>query len=537
MIAVRRSAVSADAVPSSYSGRYLLALAVVALLVVLDAVAIQPTLVRLTSDAPVINVAGRQRMLSQKLTKAALALQSAATEEVRGRRQRELQTVLEQWTLAHESLQVGNAEMRLPETRSQEIRDVFAELQPHFEAMREAGQNICQEAAKAGSGGNDGMSRDCVATILEHEAQFLPIMDRIVGLYEREARERVAHLRFTKLSIMGTILAILLGVGLFVVRPATRLIDEQFQQLRSSEAQLREAHHVLELRVEERTRQLSESNHSLAREIEERERAQARTRDVLDQLAHASRVTAIGQLATGLAHELNQPLGAIANYAETCDLLLKGPPGRTHRDVRVRSAVQRIRAAALRAGTIIRRMRGFVQQNGSHRETVDLNALMSEVCELCLPEARRADVLLDLDLDHQVSQVRIDPVQIQQVFVNLVQNSIQAMVTVPRDQRQVVLRTEQVGDKVQISVLDTGPGFPGDPMASFQPFRSTKSDGLGIGLSISQSIVHAHEGEIRAESRVEAGAVVRVELPGSPNEDVESEQSSDEACAHSVCGG
>lgn len=170
---------NADDAPSlNLSGRYLLALAVVAGLVVLDAVAIQPMLVRLTSDAPVINVSGRQRMLSQRLTKAALAIRSASDDASRRRWEDELRTVLDQWSHAHESLQFGNADMRIPETQSVEILDAFAELQPHFEAMREAGRTLCALVTNKPGGLEPEATGPLVEIILDNEAKFLPVMDR-----------------------------------------------------------------------------------------------------------------------------------------------------------------------------------------------------------------------------------------------------------------------------------------------------------------------------------------------------------------------
>ncbi|QDU36992.1 Sensor protein FixL [Maioricimonas rarisocia] len=536
MRAVPERSSAGEALPLNLSGRYLLALAVVAGLVVLDAVAIQPMLVRLTSDAPVINVAGRQRMLSQRLTKAALAIEAASDNTTRQRRERELSIVLEQWTQAHESLQFGNDTLRIPETQSDEILDAFARLQPHFEAMREAGRTLCSLVANEAEQFEPDSAGPLVEIILENEAKFLPVMDRIVGLYEQEARARVSQLRLTKLTIMAAILVTLLGVGMFVLRPATRLIDEQFRTLRENESQLREAHHVLELRVEERTRQLSESNRSLEREIHERELAQERTREVLDQLTHASRVTAIGQMATGLAHELNQPLGAISNYAETCErTLARETPGDGERE-RIREVVLRIQAAALRAGKIIRRMRGFVQARRAQRETIDINRLISDVQELCQTEARRADVAMRLQLDDDVPMVAVDPIQIQQVLVNIIQNAIQALLAKPRDAREVVLSSRRIGSGIEICVADNGPGFDGDPMASFRPFRTSKEDGLGIGLSISQSIMHEHQGEICARNRAEGGAVVCVTIPIGSDEGYRChEQSGQEARSHSLC--
>ncbi len=165
------------------------------------------------------------------------------------------------------------------------------------------------------------------------------------------------------------------------------------------------------------------------------------------ELAHASRVTALGQLATGLAHEINQPLATIVNYAGTCELLLEQElPG----NAKSRQAVMEMKQAASRAGAIVLRMRNFVRPGPGQAAAEELNDLTREVLELCRPELLRADVELSLELPAAATPVFVDALQIQQVLVNLIQNAIQAMRDGAAPQRRLRLRTSIDGDEVQL---------------------------------------------------------------------------------------
>lgn len=282
----------ADSLPRRY-GFILLA---VGILLVIDQAVLQPRLERLSVYAPQINVAGRQRMLSQKLTKAALAMMATKTADSR---REELQSTLALWRTSHYGLLDGSSKLGLPPTNSTEIRQAFAELEPHFIAMG--------QAAEALIGGDVSTSQ--VNVMLDHEAQFLPTMDRIVGLYEREASSHAKLLRYLGLAAALSVIGLMVVLGHVVLRPATQTIRGQIESL--------------EDRVEERTTELTKLNVTLQREVHTREQAEARTRELAGQLAHTSRVMSMGQLATGLAHEINQPLAAIANYADSCSAHLE----------------------------------------------------------------------------------------------------------------------------------------------------------------------------------------------------------------------
>lgn len=480
--------------------RYLIVLAMVAALIVLDQAVIQPMLMRLNSYAPAINVAGRQRMLSQRLAKTALVLGETQDAKIRGERQQELRQSLDRWTSEHEALLKGDEELGIRAIHTPELDEQWAELEPHYQAMVSAGRELLQDGAEKSQGSG---SSQAVSKMVAHEAAFLPTMDRIVQLMEVEAARAVSRLRMFALAISATVVALLIGLGWFVVRPATRTIRLQVDEL--------------ELRVAERTRELSVALESLRHEVGEREEAEQRNQRLSAQLTHAERVSTMGHLTAGLAHELNQPLAAIANYTEACDVVLNELPqdaSNTGEMTRVREFIVQARRAAMRAGQIVRRMRNFVKPNAAGASEVGINTLVSEIVELCRAEASDARAEIVLDLAAQDDIVFADPIQIQQVLVNLVQNSLQAMRESDSAPRQILLRTSVVGAFAQIDVVDTGPGFAlSDPEAVFTPFHTTKADGLGIGLSICRSIVENHRGTIWTESPSGRGAQVSFTLP------------------------
>jgi C4-dicarboxylate-specific signal transduction histidine kinase len=476
----------------------LFVLLAVAVLIAADQAVIQPLLVRMNVFAPVVNLAGRQRMLSQRLAKAALALQEVDDTAAQAVRRTELRDSLEAWAIAHDALRHGSVELEIPRIQSPAIDAAWAELQPHFEAMQSATQQL-GVAADA-----DDSRQAAVTALLKHEPKFLATMDRIVQLMEDQAANELRRLRALALGIALTIVGLLVGLGGFVVRPATRAIRDQVD--------------LLETRVTQRTRELDDALASLRHEIQVREHAEARNRSLAAELAHADRVESLGRLAAGLAHELNQPLGAIANYAAACDTTLAAEPEEAARS-RVQDYLRQIQQASLRAGAIVRRIRNFVQPSAGNLANVDVNALVVEVVDFCRPEIIRAEVEVALDLrTDEVLAVTADPIQIQQVLVNLVQNALQAMSSAPPQRRRLSIYTAAANGAVQVDVIDGGLGLAdADPDVLFAPFHTTKSDGLGIGLSICRSIVEQHQGTIWAKSLPLGGAQFSFILPLAAN--------------------
>ncbi len=475
--------------------RYLFVFASVVGLVIVDQVVIQPLLARMSRYAPVINVAGRQRMLSQKLAKAALAIQSAQDEIHQSARRSELRETLATWRTAHTTLREGDAAHDIPKIQSDEIQAEWTALEPYFRAMCEAADQLVHPADEF----DDKRLAAATMIIVDHEAEFLRSMDRIVALMESDAAAAVVRLRVSAAAIAAAIILLLVGLGWFVIRPATRTIRGQLD--------------MLELAVAARTRELSSALAVIQREVQEREMADSRSQRLAAQLAHAGRVSSLGHLATGLAHELNQPLATIANYSEACDIEL-GQMAKDARIDRLTKHFNQAKQAALRAGQIIRRMRNFVRPNAPSAVDVKIESLIREVVELCRTEISHAGAELTVVLGDERAVVEVDPIQIQQVLVNLIQNGLQAMCEIPIDRRRLEVRSTALVDTIRIEVTDSGPGFATSDVESlFAPFHTTKRDGLGIGLAISRSIVEQHGGTIWAEMPAGGGAHVVFVLP------------------------
>lgn len=245
--------------------------------------------------------------------------------------------------------------------------------------------------------------------------------------------------------------------------------------------------------------------------ITQRVLAEERAQQHQAELAHVGRLGTMGELASGMAHELNQPLTAIINYAEACVLELRSSQGGS---AEVIDNMEEVVAQAERAGQIIRRLRNFVRRRETKRSTVHLNHLIREVTELLEAEMRLAQITLRLDLSDDLPQLRADSIQIEQVLLNLVRNAIDAMSATEPEKRALTIRSRLRADGVEASVCDSGPGLsPEIADRLFHPFASTKLKGLGLGLSISQSIIQAHGGRIWAEANAEQGTMFIFTLP------------------------
>jgi PAS domain S-box-containing protein len=246
-------------------------------------------------------------------------------------------------------------------------------------------------------------------------------------------------------------------------------------------------------------------------DVTERRRADTELRQVQAELIHVSRLSAMGAMASTLAHELNQPLTAVANYVQGSRRLLAqaegqaGPP--------VLEALEAAEEASLRAGQIVRKLRELVSRGNVSPEPEELPKLIEDANLIAFVDEHLHGVTHRSELDPGAVWVNVDRIQIQQVLINLVRNAIQSMHDQPR--REVTIRTRVAPDSmVEVSVADTGAGIRPDVReALFSPFKSTKAEGLGIGLSISRTIIEAHHGKIWAEDGEEGGAVFRFTLP------------------------
>ena len=248
------------------------------------------------------------------------------------------------------------------------------------------------------------------------------------------------------------------------------------------------------------------------RDLSERQQTEARLQELQSELVHISRLTAMGEMASALAHELNQPLSAIANYLKGSHRLIAG---RTDPEsVRVGEALDKASEQALRAGEIIRRLRDFVARGDTAMARESLTKLVEEASALALVGAKQHGVRVRFELDPRADQVYADKIQVQQVFLNLMRNAIEAMAEAGSPRRELTMRSAPAGDgMVEASVADTGPGIaPQIASQLFQPFVTTKRTGMGVGLSISRTIIEAHGGDLWVEPNAGGGSVFRLTL-------------------------
>jgi C4-dicarboxylate-specific signal transduction histidine kinase len=231
-------------------------------------------------------------------------------------------------------------------------------------------------------------------------------------------------------------------------------------------------------------------------------------------LLHVSRMATIGEMAAGVAHELNQPLAAIANYAQACTRLLARPD--TDR-AELQQALAEITAQAARAADIIRRLRALARSQQSARTPASVNALVREIIDLVESDARLHGVQLSLDLADNLPQVVVDAGQIQHVVLNFVRNSLEALAAHPGAGRVQIRTSVGAGGDVELVVTDNGPGLTAEAMARlFDPFFSTKESGTGMGLAISNTIARLHGGSVGHRPNEPSGACFYIRLPAEP---------------------
>jgi two-component system sensor kinase FixL len=247
-----------------------------------------------------------------------------------------------------------------------------------------------------------------------------------------------------------------------------------------------------------------------ARDLTERQQTQQRLQELQAGVIHMSRFTALGEMASTLAHELNQPLTAVASYLKGCGRLLDS--NRSDNLPAVRDAIDRAAEQALRAGQIIRRLREFVARGESERQAEHLGKLIEEASALALIGVKETGVHTSLEFDGQIEFVFADKVQVQQVLLNLIRNAVEAMQESPV--RRLLISTRKFDDEmVEVSVADTGPGLAPEVAGElFKPFVTTKRQGMGVGLSISRTIIEAHGGRIWAEANPDGGTAFRLTL-------------------------
>jgi len=251
---------------------------------------------------------------------------------------------------------------------------------------------------------------------------------------------------------------------------------------------------------------------SIVRNITQRRGALDKLRQMETHLAHVTRLSAMGEMVAGIAHEVNQPFYSILNFAKASRNVLSAQREPNLEDLR--DWMNEIAAAAARAGDIIRRLRDFARKTGSIRVVSDIEGIIGESIELVAFEARQRHVTVQRERCKAALAASVDRVEIQQVLVNLLRNACEALEESEVPRRLVTIRTAATDAFVEVSVADNGPGLPPDKdLTIFNAFATTKIEGLGMGLAISKSIVESHGGEIWAASNPDGGATFHFTLP------------------------
>jgi len=266
--------------------------------------------------------------------------------------------------------------------------------------------------------------------------------------------------------------------------------------------------------------------HGVVADITDRKEAERQARQHLEELAHAGRLSTMGELVASIAHEINQPLYAITNYAAACRHSLEDPDA-TRLD-NVREWTAEICVQAERVAYIISRLANFVRKASVNHAPLRIDDLIDDSLDLLAFELRAQDVQIEKSLAQPAPTIRGNQIELQQIMVNLLRNACDAMREVPLAERHLVIRAEQLGERVRVHIRDVGHGF-GDtaPNRVFEPFFTTKSRGMGLGLAISRSIIESHDGRLWATPNDGRGATFHFELPVCQEDSIESK---DESC-------
>lgn len=283
---------------------------------------------------------------------------------------------------------------------------------------------------------------------------------------------------------------------------------------RDTEDAVRRARDELEIRVEERTAELKLSNDALVTQMEEQRRTQEALLAARTELARVARITTIGELTASIAHEVNQPIAAVVANADACEAwLARAVPDLAE----ARAAAERAVQSATRASEVIVRIRSMIVKATPEKGPVHLNSVIEETAALAAGQAERQGVTLDLALDPALLPVFGDSIQLQQVILNLAVNGMEAMSTVQGRPRVLTIRSEsREPGQVQISVEDSGTGIAPENLGRlFDAFFTTRPSGMGMGLSISRSIIEAHGGKLCAQSDGRSGSAFRFTLPAA----------------------
>lgn len=510
------------------SRRYYALLAVIAVLVIVHQAVINPLRQQASSIAPSITLADRQQLLGEHLAKTVLAINSGFDTRDTDDQRQEIEDTLQIWLNDHAALE---NQYFVPQM-SPELAEQWNAMRPHFEGVAHATSQVVallqhsEPEAEAMLKRSDAFIASS-ELLLNQQSQFQSDMSKILSLLGSRSHLTNARLEIVELAIGGSILLCVGVIGWLVLRPATKRIRQQVKDL--------------EHRIRERTHELEKALKSLRHETKQREAVELKSKQLAIQLSNADRAMTMGQLSLGIARELKQPLAAIINSADSSDKLLE-PPSSKDKVSQARTLMSSARQAAQRISQSLRRISNFVRPQSGDIVSTDLHKLVHEIAELMRFELAANHTNLQLQLVATKRMINADPIQIQQVLVNLLQNSMQAMQASNRTHRTITIKTSTgdettssavacttdgrtqnvlrvvdangAADSIRLEIIDTGPGFEADDVEElFLPLSTNAGDRLGLGLSICRSIIENHHGKIWIARDEHRGAHIIATLP------------------------
>jgi C4-dicarboxylate-specific signal transduction histidine kinase len=340
--------------------------------------------------------------------------------------------------------------------------------------------------------------------------------------YEGEVNNSIGNWRMTALCtypLVGSTAAEILDVTRthqFAIARRNRGWEVvETSELRQAKSEIKRLNDELERRVIDRTRQLAAANDEMRKEMTERQRAEEALQEAQGELARVTRALDMGELAATIAHEVNQPLAAIVTNGNFCLRRLEGlPPDLSD----LQAAIAEIVNDGARASSVISRIRSLLMKGAPRRTELDINKIIQDVSFLLRHELARSHVSVTTDLAPDLPRVAGDQVQLQQVLINLIMNALDAMRSSMEQPRKLWMRSAKSTDGVSVRIRDSGPGIePELATRIFEPFFTTKAEGIGMGLSISHSIIESHGGQLSLVSS-SPGALFEFILPGAVND-------------------
>ncbi|MBK8026690.1 MAG: type IV pili methyl-accepting chemotaxis transducer N-terminal domain-containing protein [Chloroflexi bacterium] len=484
--------------------RYSLALFLILLLSIAGQALIQLSLTSQASDSRVVNVSGRQRMLSQRLSKTALALQ-VETGAARDARVNELEFVLNLWSRSHEGLQSGDAEIGVPGNNSDAVNALFEEIEPNYQAMLAAGRCLQPRESGTAPAGCESDPTVLVSTILANEPDFLTGMDAIVFQYDAEAAARVGQLRTIELILLAVTIVVLALEAVFVFRPITQQISIALNKLVETQRDLQAANETLEHRVEERTSALAQSNSELKAANDE-----------------------IQAFAGLVSHDLRSPIAALKGYAtelrrdlvalqKSVSPLIQDPAVRELLDQYLPESVQAIEQAALTMERLTKAILRLSREG--YRDLtwtiVNSNDLVRSVIADFATEVQARGIEIEVA---PLPVINADEPAVEHTFRNLISNAIKY--SDPKRPAKIRIRAKQDGKGTTFQIEDNGIGIPEyDHSKVFSLFgRGSMAKGLsefgeGVGLHFVRMLIQRHGGSIDFQSHVGVGTTFSFTIP------------------------